>query len=109
MKTVQFIVLAVVVLLAGCGTIRTAAVADNENVVVGDRRDPTRCEAIPRIYSGVAYEICNLNKTANIDAGSGPGFPLDLPIVFVANAVADTLVLPWTLYRQFTAGSIPVD
>lgn len=106
----HLVLLPVVALLAGCSTIKTIGVAEDERIVVGDGRDDaTRCDAIPRIYSGVAYEICELRKTPNIDAGSGPGIPLYLPILFITNAIADTVVLPWTIYRQFSAGSIPVE
>lgn len=89
-------------LLAGCSTIRTAGVGDDEVV-----RMNTRCDEIPRVYSGVAYDICELSGTPNIDAGAD-GEADGRIAAFVLDAVADTVILPWTLYRQVTAGNIEV-
>ena len=101
--------------LAGCGTINTVfrpdAVASQN---LKDSR--SHCENVPRIYSGVIYGFCTLNgepapdkslkDRSLIDHGGGA-----LPIVaveFVASGVLDTLVLPYTIYRQSRDGSIEI-
>lgn len=50
-----------------------------------------------------------MNRTANIDAAGIDGkVPTSEAIEFALNVVADTLVLPWTFYRQVTDGNIKV-
>ena len=101
--------------LAGCGTINTVfrpdAVASQN---LKDSR--SHCENVPRIYSGVIYGFCTLNgepkpeKSLNdvslIDLGAG-AVPI-IAIEFVASGVLDTLVLPYTIYRQNKDGSIEI-
>ncbi len=101
--------------LAGCGTINTVfrpdAVASQN---LKDSR--SHCENVPRIYSGVIYGFCTLNgepapdkslkDKSLIDHGGGA-----LPILaaeLVLSGVLDTLVLPYTIYRQNTDGSIEI-
>lgn len=104
-----FVAIVAVSVITGCGTMKTAGVEKNEVVQVGSGRDPTRCDEIPRIYSGVAYDLCEMNRTANIDAAGIDGkVPTSEAIEFALNVVADTLVLPWTFYRQVTDGNIKV-
>lgn len=107
--------LAASLVLAGCGTINTVfrpdAVASQN---LKDSR--SHCENVPRIYSGVIYGFCTLNgepaadKSLNdkslIDHGGGalPIFAAEL----VASGVLDTLVLPYTIYRQNKDGSIEI-
>ena len=101
--------------LAGCGTVNTVfrpdAVASQN---LKDSR--SHCENVPRIYSGVVYGFCTLNgepqpekSLSNISLSDHAGSLL--PVValeFVASGVLDTLVLPYTIYRQSKDGSIEI-
>ncbi|MCU1782701.1 YceK/YidQ family lipoprotein [Pseudomonas sp. 13B_2.1_Bac1] len=107
--------LAAVLALAGCGTINTVfrpdAVASQN---LKDSR--SHCESVPRIYSGVIYGFCSLNgepkpekslKDQSVSGAAGNAFPV-FAIDFVASGVLDTLVLPYTIYRQNKDGSIEI-
>ena len=85
----------------------------------------TRCETIPRTYSGVAYVLCtayikqpdstdgkqdsgssvkngSTGNQTDKDSGNIPGSSL---LDLLLSGVVDTLVLPYTLYKQFDDGS----
>lgn len=107
--------LAAVLALAGCGTINTVfrpdAVASQN---LKDSR--SHCESVPRIYSGVIYGFCSLNgeprpekslKDPSVSDAAGNAFPV-IAIEFAASGVLDTLVLPYTIYRQNKDGSIEI-
>ena len=91
--------------LAGCGTINTVIKGDstarhNLNQV----KSP--CETIPRIYSGVFYDICALRGKPSRTAlwvGSGAEFVL---IDLALSGVLDTVALPYTIYGQINEGHI---
>ncbi|KAF1033091.1 MAG: hypothetical protein GAK37_00232 [Pseudomonas sp.] len=96
--------------LSGCGTINTVFRPDtvaSQNL----KETHSYCENVPRIYSGVIYGFCTLNgepdskKEQVRDAtGAWPVFVAE----FVASGVLDTLVLPYTVYRQNRDGSIEI-
>ena len=105
----------VALLLCGCGTINTVfrpdAVASQN---LKDSR--SHCESVPRIYSGVVYGFCTLNgqpepekslSGVSLSDSSGGLLPV-VAIEFVASGVLDTLVLPYTIYRQNKDGSIEI-
>lgn len=106
---------AALVSLAGCGTINTVfrpdAVASQN---LKDSR--SHCENVPRIYSGVIYGFCTLNgepapnkslKDNGILGHDGNFLPV-VAIEFVASGALDTLMLPYTIYRQNKDGSIEI-
>lgn len=107
--------IAICLTLAGCGTINTVfrpdAVASQN---LKDSR--SHCESVPRIYSGVIYGFCTLNgepkpeKSLNDQSvlnSAGNAIPV-IAIEAVASGVLDTLVLPYTIYRQSKDGSIEI-
>ncbi|MCS4248193.1 MULTISPECIES: YceK/YidQ family lipoprotein [unclassified Pseudomonas] len=111
----QVLLVAAVLLLSGCGTINTVfrpdAVASQN---LKDSR--SHCENVPRIYSGVIYGFCTLNgeprpekslKDQSVLDSAGNAFPV-IAIEAVASGVLDTLVLPYTIYRQSKDGSIEI-
>lgn len=109
MKTKTFpllpAVLGLLLAVSGCGTATTVLRADN--VTVQDlKAKKTYCAAVPRVYSGLAYDFCALHAPPS----SGNDFLLNgIPWVFLdvpLSGVLDTLVLPYTLYRQSADGSI---
>lgn len=57
------------------------------------------CEFMPRVYSGTFMDICGVL----FDRGQGSSIALwDLPLSFIA----DTVILPYTAYKQITEGNI---
>ncbi|AZE58920.1 MULTISPECIES: YceK/YidQ family lipoprotein [Pseudomonas] len=92
-------------LLAGCGTVTT--VLRDDGVAIRElKAKKTYCQTVPRVYSGVAYDLCVLHAPPNSAGGLAlDGIPwafIDVPI----SAVLDTLALPYTLYRQNADGSL---
>ena len=91
--------------LLGCGTINTVIKGDstarhNLNQV----KSP--CETIPRIYSGVFYDICALRgKPSRTSLWVGSGAELVL-IDLALSGVLDTVALPYTIYGQINEGHI---
>lgn len=92
-------------MLLGCGTVNTVIKGDSVT-----RRNLSRvkspCETIPRIYSGVSYDICVLRgKPSRIALWMGLGPELMLIDVALSGAL-DTLALPYTIYEQINEGPI---
>ncbi|AZF24681.1 YceK/YidQ family lipoprotein [Pseudomonas sp. R2-60-08W] len=99
------VLLGISLLLGGCGTATT--VLRGDDVTVRELRGKkTYCQSVSRIYSGVAYDLCVLHGPLNSAGGlSLNGIPwaiLDVPL----SGVLDTLVLPYTLYRQNADGNL---
>ncbi|SEE31793.1 YceK/YidQ family lipoprotein [Pseudomonas deceptionensis] len=93
--------------LVGCGTINTVVRGDEVTRRDLQKRN-TYCDSIPRVYSGVAYDLCILHgpsKTITQDLVTPVLLPLRL-LDLIPSAVLDTLVLPYTIYRQSTDDSI---
>ncbi|WP_085582408.1 MULTISPECIES: YceK/YidQ family lipoprotein [unclassified Pseudomonas] len=96
--------------LTGCGTVQTVARSDQTSVdYLKDKK--TYCGAVPRIYSGVAFDFCQLNAQLGdgVDAFNHSNAPLGVVIDAAASGVLDTLLLPYTVYRQHTDGSIVIN
>ncbi|PSL94024.1 YceK/YidQ family lipoprotein [Pseudomonas sp. R9.37] len=102
-------------LLTGCGTINTVFRPDA--VASQSLKDAhSHCESVPRIYSGVIYGFCYLNSEPQPEIGiNNPTFPPResnafpvIAIEAIASGVMDTLVLPYTIYRQNKDGSIEI-
>ena len=91
--------------MGGCGTVTT--VLRGDGVTVRELKEKkTYCQTVPRVYSGVAYDLCVLHAPPSSAAGLAlDGIPwafIDVPV----SAVLDTLALPYTLYRQNADGSL---
>lgn len=91
----------------GCGTVNTtlrpdAVTAKNLSEVRSD------CAVVPRVYGGVMYGYCRLSASPDAKpTGLAPDLRLTL-LDMAASGVTDTLLLPYTLYRQAQDGSIAV-
>ncbi|AZE87211.1 YceK/YidQ family lipoprotein [Pseudomonas orientalis] len=92
-------------MMLGCGTV-TTVLREDAVTVRALKADKTYCQSVPRIYSGVAYDLCVLHAPPNSGGGlavnSVPWTFIDVPL----SGVMDTLLLPYTLYRQSADGSI---
>lgn len=89
--------------LTGCGTAATV-LQDDAEAAQGLRRQKTYCQSIPRIYSGLAYDFCVLHAPPD---PTGILVPLILVDLALSGAL-DTVVLPYTIYRQGVDGSIGI-
>ena len=92
-------------IMGGCGTVTT--VFRGDDVTVRELKGKkTYCQSVPRVYSGVSYDLCVLHAPPN----SGSGMSLnDVPWPYLDVAVSgvlDTLLLPYTIYRQNADGSL---
>lgn len=70
----------------------------------------TKCDEISYIYSGVRYDLCVLHskrKNVPIKFQLDPLWVTSIDLLF--SAVADTLVLPYTVYKQSKDGNLNVE
>ncbi|MBL4827358.1 MAG: YceK/YidQ family lipoprotein [Spongiibacteraceae bacterium] len=92
--------------ISACGSINTIG-RSNQEVTSSLQQKEGKCSSVSRVYSGVSYDLCVLNR-----AGKGFQFVESLQDRYfydiAASAIADTLVLPYTAYTQYKNGSIPV-
>ena len=96
-------------LLGGCGTVQTVVRSD-EAAANSLRELKTYCGAVPRIYSGITYDFCALHAPLR-EGIKDDDFRNATPIVLidaVVSGVFDTLLLPYTIYRQNADGSIVI-
>lgn len=107
---IQVMVLAAM-MLGGCGTVQT--VVRNDQVAVDSLKEQkSYCGAVPRIYSGLAYDFCSLHaplaKGVDADDYKNAAIPVVLIDAVVSGAL-DTLLLPYTVYKQHMEGSIVIN
>ena len=92
--------------LSACGTLNTLTNSD-QKISVNLSRQNTSCEMIPRAYSGLAYDFCYLHS--NPDGYLFYDGFLGLYLLDgVVSAAADTVLLPYTGYKQYKHGSIVI-
>lgn len=97
------VLIAALLALNGCGTVNTV-LRDDVAASRELRKIKTYCQSIPRIYSGVAFDFCALHA-----APDPTGILIPLVLVDLAvSGVADTAVLPYTIYRQATEGNLSI-
>lgn len=107
----RIVLLALTLTLGACGHITTVFQGDvaTSNYLLNHK---SSCGAVPRVYSGVMFDFCMLYaEAADNDRNSPSSGPGSMPGLFVDMAfsgVMDTLVLPYTIYRQATDGSIEI-
>ena len=106
MKT--FFALLLPLLITGCGTVNTTF--RNDTVAANQlKRWKSHCEAVPRIYSGVALDFCSLHaeprSSIKTDSWGYPGLSLVL-LDMAASGILDTVLLPYTVFAQDRHGSI---
>jgi uncharacterized protein YceK len=96
--------------LTGCGSLSTLGKPDG--VIASDlSRHHSNCKSMPRIYSGVSYDICRMNSRYQSMSHDVFGtFILAFFIVdLLPSAVVDTLALPYSGYQQHRYGDIVMD
>ncbi|EJM11433.1 Protein of unknown function (DUF1375) [Pseudomonas sp. GM21] len=97
-------------MLAGCGTIQTVVRGD-EVAAESLKEQQSYSGAVPRIYSGVSYDFCSLNAPLKkgLDAQDHTNAPAIVLVDVVTSGAFDTLLLPYTIFRQAADGSIVID
>lgn len=93
-----------------CSTIKTID-PPNNHVNISYNGKKSYCEKIPRIYSGISYNLCLLygEPSKRVNVGSSLN---GIPFVFIDSAfsvVSDTIVLPYTIVMQANKGAIKVN
>jgi uncharacterized protein YceK len=89
--------------LIGCGTVKT--INQSDSLIASDLgRFKSNCHSMPRVYSGVGYDVCILNS-ATVD------YAQQLSMWFyifdtIPSAIADTVVLPYTGVMQHKNGNL---
>ena len=95
--------------LIACGTVKT--VFQQDTTTARDLQEVgTRCDVIPRFYSGTAYNFCfmtgkpgNEASWRHIKIGFG-----DMALDFLFSGALDTMILPYGIYQQVQHGSIEI-
>jgi uncharacterized protein YceK len=94
---------AVTLALSGCGTLNTV-LRDDQAATRELRKQKTYCQSIPRVYSGLAFDFCRLNAPPDYTGVLVPLVLVDL----AASGIADTVVLPYTIYQQSALGNMGI-
>lgn len=94
--------------LSGCGTINSVFVPD-EVVVATLKWSQTNCAALPRIFSGLVYDVCVLNGPARAEVPEHGIYVSGMHYLLfdiIASAVFDVVLLPYTAYFQMAHGNL---
>jgi len=73
------------------------------------KRWKSHCEAVPRIYGGVALDFCSLHAEPRSSIKSDKWGHAGLSLVLLdmaASGILDTILLPYTIFAQDRRGSI---
>lgn len=103
LKTAYF---CTILLLSGCGTIQSMQSPDDLRRDMRARK--SHCSFLPQLYSGVAYNFCVLN--AGQSNPKKPDLGLDFLIIDTGlSLIADTGLIPYTLYEQLVRKNTSID
>lgn len=106
----RLFIFAAALLLSACATVKTLP-PSTTHVTIDHYGKKSYCKEIPRVYSGFAFNLCKLNGEPSQHENLGSSFN-NVPFFIIDGAfsvVADTVVLPYTLYTQSQHGSIVVN
>jgi len=100
-----FLIVFTAIILSSCGSLTTLGSSD-QKISSNLKRQNTYCKNIPRVYSGVAYDFCYLHS--NRDAVYIDWFLGFYLFDGMASGVVDTVLLPYTGYKQYKQGSLSI-
>lgn len=104
-RAASVLLISLLALLSGCGTVNTLTHSDEE--LANKLRDKkTRCESFKRVYGGIAYDFCSLHSEPRHLYATDWVYIYLIDMAF--SAVADTVVLPYSIYVQAQQGDIAV-
>lgn len=105
-----FVPILLVLSTFSCATIKTINPPKN-HINISHYGKKSYCENIPRIYSGLSYNICLLYGEPSKSVNIGSSFN-NIPFVVIDtafSAITDTVVLPYTIVMQVDKGSLKVN
>lgn len=107
MRKIRTLILAYLtaLMLSGCGTLITVFQADSVTKRKLNQAE-TKCESVPRVYSGIAYDFCVLRGKPSQAALWLVPVPELIMVDIALSAAFDTVLLPYTIYEQIQRGSI---
>lgn len=109
MKNFKTIVVLLTVAFNGCATTKTVSIVENGAIPRSNWNTKTHCDSLPRIYSGLAHNACFALFAERANGAIYNSFEVGSYVLdSVASAVADTLVLPYTICTQYQRGNIKV-
>lgn len=110
----RLLILACLTMTTGCGSFMTLLPGSENRLQRIGFSERTYCKSIPRVYSGVSYDVCTVfigppapigtERDAERAKRFFPGYMMDIAL----SLVVDTLVLPYTIYRQYKDGNIAI-
>ncbi|MDP5142393.1 YceK/YidQ family lipoprotein [Rheinheimera baltica] len=106
----KLLLIAMIVSLSACATVKTLPTTTS-HVNIEHHGKRSYCQSIPRIYSGFSYNLCKLHGEPSRQVNLGDSFN-NVPFFIIDGTfslVADTVILPYTLYTQNKHGSIDVN
>ena len=105
-----FILVLLVLGTFSCATIKTINPPKN-HVDISHYGKKSYCENIPRIYSGVSYNVCLLYGEPSKRVNIGSSFNI-IPFVVIdtaLSAITDSVLLRYTIVMQVDKGSLKVN
>jgi hypothetical protein len=72
----------------------------------------THCGALPRVFSGLIYDLCVLNGPPRAEASGHAPHVNNTPFILLdimASTVFDVVLLPYTAYYQVAHGNLELD
>jgi len=86
------------ILLSSCGTISSFG----EQPTTNNGKAHGGCDCVPRVYGGSSIDVCVVLLSKWKESGEIVGLLLyDFPF----SLVADTIVLPYSIYKQLRSGN----
>lgn len=110
----RLFIIACLTMTMGCGSVITLLPGTENRIRHMGFGERTNCRSIPRVYSGVSLDVCTvfIGPPASVATENEAerakrnfyGYMMDIALSFVI----DTLALPYTIYRQYKDGNIPI-
>lgn len=88
--------------ITSCATYKTVSPTQQKKIVVYKKKieKSEKCVSIPRIYSGTIYTGCIMSNYIKVQHS------IEDVSMLPFNFIADTLILPYTIFKQFIDGNI---
>ena len=89
--------------ITSCGTLTTITKPDYK-IKTDLKKRGSDCVQLTRVYSGVGYDYCVV--MSDPVTGLGESHTEQYLIDFIGSGIADTLILPYTLFLQINRGNL---
>lgn len=106
---IKFVCVAIVfVFIQGCGTFLTTTPYGENKLKTKPFLEQTYCKSVPSVYSGICFDVCYFviapPRLDVKDASLLATFMVD----FSVSLAFDTLLLPYTVYKQANYGDVVI-